>query len=93
MKALGITDAFNPSAADFTGIGPHRLFFSDVVHQAVVKVAEKGTVAAAATGAVVAPTAVAVNPGVTVTVDRPFLFTITDRATGTPLFLGRVETP
>jgi serpin B len=93
LKALGITDAFNPSMADFTGIGPHQLFLSEVVHQAVVKVAEKGTVAAAATGAVVAPTAVAVNPGVTVTVDRPFLFAIADRATGTPLFLGRVETP
>jgi serpin B len=93
LKALGITDAFSPSTADFAGIGPHRLFLSDVVHQAVVKVAEKGTVAAAATGAVVAPTAVEANPGVTVTVDRPFLFTIADTATGTPLFLGRVVTP
>jgi serpin B len=93
LKALGITNAFNPSTADFTGIGPHQLVLSDVVHQAVVKVAEKGTVAAAATGAVVAPTAVEISPGIAVTVDRPFLFTITDRATGTPLFLGRVETP
>lgn len=92
LKALGITDAFDPSAADFSGIGPRRLFLSDVVHQAVVKVAEKGTVAAAATGAVAEPGAVELSR-VAVTVDRPFLFAILDRATGAPLFLGRVETP
>jgi serpin B len=30
---------------------------------------------------------------VDVTVDRPFLFAITDTATGLPLFLGRVADP
>lgn len=93
LKALGVTAAFNPATADFAGIGPQHLYLSEVVHQAVVKVAEKGTVAAAATGAVVAPSAVEIPQGVIVTVDRPFLFAITDRATGTALFLGRVETP
>jgi serpin B len=92
LKALGVVDAFDASAADFSGIGPDHLLLSDVVQQASVKVAEKGTVAAAATGAVAVPGAAELSR-VTVSVDRPFLFAIVDRATGTPLFLGRVETP
>jgi serpin B len=33
------------------------------------------------------------RPPVAVTVDRPFLFAITDGAAGLPLFLGRVTNP
>jgi serpin B len=92
LRALGITAAFEPSTADFSGIDANHAYLSALVHQAIVKVAEKGTVAAAATGAVVAPSAVE-ESRLTVAVDRPFLFAITDTATGTPFFLGRVETP
>jgi serpin B len=94
LKLLGITDAFDPATADFAGIGPKPLFLSDVVHQAVVKVAEKGTIAAAATAAVGGLGAAGPPPAtVFVAVNRPFLFAITDRATGTPFFFGRVESP
>jgi serpin B len=37
--------------------------------------------------------AVAGRPPIEVTVDRPFLFAITDTATGLPMFLGRVTNP
>ncbi|MDE2839368.1 MAG: serpin family protein, partial [Chloroflexota bacterium] len=50
------------------------------------------TEAAAAT-AVVMQTESAPPPRVKVTVDRPFIFLIRDRATGSILFVGRVTHP
>lgn len=92
LRRLGMTDAFDPGRADFSGISDEQLFVSQVVHDAYVSVDEEGTEAAAATG--VAIQAVSGLAGTTdVTVDRPFLFAITDQATGAPLFLGRVADP
>lgn len=59
-----------------------------MVHQATVTVDEKGTEAAAATGAVLESAGYS-----ELRVDRPFLFAITDDATGAVLFAGRVLDP
>jgi serpin B len=53
---------------------------------------EQGTEAAAAT-AVVAGVVSAPMVDLELTVDRPFLVVLHDVATGTPLFLGRVDDP
>jgi serpin B len=90
LRALGMEDAFNPDAADFSGIdGARDLYVSNVLHKAFVSVDEIGTEAAAATAVVVDVTAI---PGetVTLTIDRPFLFVIRDIPTDTILFIGRV---
>ncbi len=93
LTALGLTDAFDASKADFSGITTaERLFFSDVIHQSYVGVDEIGTEAAAATAVVLAG-ASAPGQKVTITVDRPFLFAIRDTTTGTIAFLGRVVDP
>jgi serpin B len=93
LKAMGITDAFTPGAADFSGMdGSRELYLSDVIHKAVVAVNEKGTEAAAATAAIVGVTSAPADP-VTLTVDRPFLFLIRDVKTGAVLFVGRVLNP
>lgn len=93
LRQLGLARPFGP-AADFSGIGPGPLFISAVGHQAYIGVNEEGTEAAAATAAAVALAAFArPERPVEVTVDRPFLFAITDTATGLPLFLGRVTRP
>lgn len=91
LARLGMPAAFGDTA-DFTGITTAEpLAIRTVRHDAVVRVDEHGTTAAAATGvgvgalAIAAPRLVAVN--------RPFLFVITDTATGAPLFLGRVTDP
>lgn len=63
-----------------------------VVHQTVIKVDEKGTEAAAATGIVIGETG-GPEPDATVVVDRPFLLAIHDAPTGTLLFFGRVLEP
>ncbi|HOW83442.1 MAG TPA: serpin family protein [Spirochaetota bacterium] len=92
LESLGMIDAFDPSAADFSGItGGRDLYISDVLHKAVIAVDETGTEAAATTVVVFAETAV--EPAVPVTVDKPFLFFIRDMETGAILFMGRVLDP
>ena len=78
-------DGFTAMASDAT------LLTSQVIHQAVVSVDEKGTVAAAATAMMLAGGA-PTEPR-KFTVDRPFLFVIADTQTGAPLFVGRVTNP
>ncbi len=87
LIALGMSNAFHH--ADFSGIfestGPK---ISEVVHQAFVSVDEVGTEAAAATAVIMQ-----VSMPLTVQVNRPFLFLIRDRTTGSILFLGRIMDP
>jgi serpin B len=93
LKRMGMRQAFEPPEADFSGIdGKRDLFLSDVVHKAYVAVDEKGTEAAAATGAVMMPTAIPVL-GKEFVADHPFLFVIRSRATGEVLFMGRIWDP
>ena len=50
-----MTDAFDPTRADFSGIDGNRdLFVGGVFHQAFVSVDEEGTEAAAATAIIIA---------------------------------------
>lgn len=91
LASLGMANAFSDTA-NFSGItAKEQLQIQHVEHDAYVQVDENGTIAAAASGVGMMPTAVAA--GRAVTVDRPFLFAITDLSTGLPLFLGRVADP
>lgn len=92
LKALGMTDAFEPGLADFSGIdGALDLFISHVIHQSFVAVDEAGTEAAAATAVVIDYTSA--PDTVSMVIDRPFIFLVRDRVTGALLFLGRVLLP
>jgi serpin B len=95
LKTLGLTDAFNPAAADFSGMdGQHDLFVSEVIHQAFINVNEQGTEAAAATGVMMAGAARQMpQPAPAFNADHPFLFLIRDNRTGAILFLGRLAAP
>ncbi len=93
LNEMGMSDAFCPQAADFSGMNGRRdLHIMDVIHKAYVKVDEEGTEAAAATGVVVGITAL-IPPKPVFRADRPFLFLIRHRPTGTILFLGRITDP
>jgi serpin B len=93
LKALGMATAFDPSAADFSGMTTQaRLFISDVIHEAYIAVDEEGTEAAAATAVIMRLSAAPVEI-VELTIDRPFIFVLRDRETGAILFLGRVTDP
>ncbi len=92
LQKLGITDAFSPYAADLSGIdGRQDLFVSAVKHEVVVHVDEKGTVAAGATAGIAELSAG--HQTTVLTVDKPFVYVVRDRATGAILFLGRVSDP
>ena len=91
LSKLGMPAAFS-DAADFSGInGKSGLSIGAVVHKAFVDVDEAGTEAAAATGVTIGVTS-APEPA-EIHLDHPYLFLIRDNASGTILFLGRVEDP
>jgi len=93
LAGLGMQDAFDPAAADFSGMdGKRDLSISDVLHKAFVAVDEKGTEAAAATVLVMVGSAMPA-PSLELTIDRPFFFFIRDLPSGTILFMGRVLNP
>ena len=93
LTALGMTDPFIAGRGDLSGIdGSTNLFISDVLHKAFIAVDEEGTEAAAATAVVIDrsswdPDEVVFN------VDRPFIYLIRDKETGTILFMGRTIDP
>lgn len=93
LQQLGLATAFSDDA-DFSAMSTGEpLSIDDVVHQANITVDEHGTEAAAATAVMMRATSAPIADPIEMVVDRPFLFAIRDRATGTMLFLGRVTDP
>lgn len=94
LKLLGLTVPFGEDA-DFSGMtGDKSLVISDIFHKAFVEVSEEGTEAAAATAAVAVTRATLDPPEVPVfTADRPFIFFIREKKTGSIIFMGRVVDP
>ncbi len=88
LSALGMPMAFGGSA-DFSGmVEGGGLWLDQVEHEAFVEVDEQGTRAAAATGGEMVD-----SHGPTVEANRPYLYVIRDRGSGTILFIGRVTDP
>ena len=93
----GMKRAFDARVADFSGMtgqppAAAQLAISDVIHRAVIEVTEEGTEAAAATA--IAMMAASMPPkSEPFVIDRPFLFYITDQASGAILFEGRISDP
>jgi serpin B len=100
FRQAGMQKAFDPNAADFSGMtgrpaADGRFYIGQIVHRAVIDVAEENTEAAAAT-AIMMPTAALRPQPVTpepFRVDHPFLFYLVEDATGVILFEGRVADP
>jgi len=95
MKSLGVVDLFEPIAADLSGIAgpPGDFYASELIHQAVITVDEKGTEAAAATALTFVAASALSGDIDKFTVDRPFFYSVHDTVTGAPLFLGQVTDP
>ena len=91
LKNMGVRSAFT-SAADFKGIaamGP--LVLDQVKQKCYIDISEKGTEAAAVTSAQIRLTSARPEAEpVEMTVDRPYLFIITDKTNDNILFAGKI---
>ena len=94
LSQLGMGVAFDPDQADFSQMVPNAqgLFISKVKHKTFLEVNEEGTEAAAATSVGMIVTSVGPNAPI-VRLDRPFLFLIRERSSGTILFMGQMANP
>ena len=95
LAKMGVTDMFNASKADFTGISP-GLFMTHVIHKAFVEVNEKGTEAAAATAVLMSRSKSPSGGSAKIPVfcaDHPFLFLLCHKKSGGILFMGRMVKP
>ena len=94
LQALGMRQAFQGDVADFTRMSRdagNHLYISKVRQKAFVDVHEEGTEAAAVTSVEIRVTC-ACGPQV-IRIDRPFVFAIRERLSGTILFLGKIVRP
>lgn len=88
LRSLGMRAAFDD--ADFTPMSPRgrQLVISLVKQKTFVEIDEEGTEAAAVTAVGITVTSAPVVP--VVRVDRPFIFAIRERLSGTVLFMGKI---
>jgi len=97
LRAMGMPKAFTPFVADFSGINglKNDLYIGYVKHKTFIDVNENGTEAAAVTAVGMFTTSMPVDPPKKIyfTVDRPFIFAITEKTTGTILFIGEIRAP
>ena len=88
---LGMPTGFIQGKADFSGMTlAEKIWISFVIHQAYVKVDEKGTEAAAATAVGMVGYSMPRN---TFKADHPFIFIIQDKGNGNILFMGKMANP
>lgn len=93
LRALNITAAFSPMAANLSRLSEQPLFITDVLQSVMVNVDERGTEAAAATTSMMTVTEYIPETVPPLVFNRPFLFWIVDDATQTVLFQGTVKDP
>lgn len=97
LQSMGITSAFDPERADFSGIGTtesgNPLYIDLVRQKAVFILDEEGTEAAATM--VMMNQCCALEPELPLEVhfDKPFLYMILDPETDVPLFMGVMDDP
>lgn len=90
LARMGMGLTFSCGEADFSNMTPSGgVCISEVRHKTFVQVDEVGTEAAAVTSVGMR----VVSAPQTMTIDRPFLFAIRERLSGTILFLGVVRDP
>ncbi len=86
LNAMGMGVAFS-DRADFTGIlADGGILITDVKHKTFIEVSEEGTEAAAVTSVEVGVTSI----GNFISFNKPFLFAIAEKSTGSILFIGRM---
>ncbi|MBK7834713.1 MAG: hypothetical protein IPJ56_20635 [Gemmatimonadetes bacterium] len=94
LKQMGMNLPFAPGQADFTRLSSsmgRELYISFVKQNSFVDVNEVGTEAAAVTTIGISVTSLPQRT--VVRVDRPFVFALRERLSGTILFVGKIMNP
>ncbi|XP_053616051.1 uncharacterized protein LOC128678491 [Plodia interpunctella] len=90
LKSMRVRSLFS-SSSNLTGIfNGESPQINSIFHKAFMSVDEVGTVAAAASSAMIVPL---ISSGVQLRVDRPFIFFIRDNELGLVLFEGKIDDP
>ena len=92
LRALGLLSAFDGSGQFLELSDEPDLHLDEVLHAARVEVNEEGTAAAAATVAEMGVRSLPPRP-LELRFSRPFLLAVLHEETGTPLFVGRINSP
>jgi len=94
LSDLGMAVAFDSDQADFTRINANGgLYISRVKHKTFIETNEEGSEAAAVTSVEVGVTSVGPDQPYFFAVNRPFIYFIQEKSTGTILFIGTVMNP
>ena len=94
LADMGMGVAFDPGNADFTRINSDGgLYISRVIHKTYIETNEEGTEAAAVTAVEVGVTSAGPDQTYYFTINRPFVYFIQEKSTGTILFIGTVMNP
>ena len=89
LSDMGMPSSFHSGTADFKAMSDYALCLSLVQQDAIIKVDEEGTEAAAVSHAGMIATWVGPGANVVFHANRPFLYLITETGRGTILFAGR----
>jgi len=92
LAGLGVQAIFQEELANLSRITEEPLVVSNIIHEAVLKVTEEGSEAAAVTG-IELDTRSSGPSLVPVIVTRPFMFVILDIQNNMPLFMGTIVNP
>jgi serpin B len=93
LRAQGIAAAFDPGAADFSGISAQGIYLQSAIHDAFIAVDERGTEAASLTEIRGGLMADEVEEPRFFRADRPFVYFLRDPATGAIAFAGILTNP
>lgn len=96
FMSLGLSLPFDPARANFGRMikmsKVQNFFLQEVLHKVTIKVDEDGAEAASLTG-IGGMVATVKRPPLKIKINRPFLFLIIDKESGSTLFVGRVIDP
>jgi len=94
LSGMGMGEAFDEYKANFTRINANGgLYISRVIHKTFIETNEEGSEAAAVTAVEIAVTTSGPNTPYNFIINRPFVYFIKEKSTGTILFIGVVMNP
>ncbi len=99
LKSMGMAVAFDGQKADFKkmlepgSVPGQNIYIDQVLHKTFLQVDEEGTEAAAVTSVTMGLTSAMPMPNPVMIIDRPFLFAIIEKNSGSIVFIGKVTDP